>query len=250
MNYTSSFFLFIMMSCFASQQCVCMDYNTDAFINEFAATEGKRLSYETKQLSKAIESLLQRIDLSDLKDTSPLLNTLLYLDENLSSYLPQLLEKKADPNVEENSCIVINNPIGNALLAHNITATQQLLNAGANPNKQGPVGYPLHYAIKNGDYALVTLLLEHNANPNLLHCDKTPLMQTIEYGNDPVTLAHNRVRIATLLLKNNADKTIHNTEKKSAIDIARSHLQNNTTNGNPAAIDRTEYEKVVQLLEK
>jgi uncharacterized protein len=64
-------------------------------------------------------------------------------------------------------------PLGTAAFSRDLEAACALLDAGADPNGRGGLGFtPLHTAAQNGDVPLLRLLLERGADPSLAAEDR------------------------------------------------------------------------------
>jgi uncharacterized protein len=79
-----------------------------------------------------------------------------------------LLERKADPNVRSTSPIARVPPLGTAAFVRRPDLAELLLDAGADPNGEGEGGFTaLDTAVLNDDEALIALLLDRGADPQL-----------------------------------------------------------------------------------
>jgi ankyrin repeat protein len=95
-----------------------------------------------------------------------------------------------------------------AIEEHDLDMVQAFLKEGNKVNApySDKKYHLLHYAIEHGDEAIVNLLLDHGADPNLFYDGRTALMQAIKYDN--------RAAVAALLAipvnvnqKNHRDQT-------------------------------------------
>eukprot|EP01124_Arcella_intermedia_P004579 TRINITY_DN12594_c0_g1_i1.p1 TRINITY_DN12594_c0_g1~~TRINITY_DN12594_c0_g1_i1.p1 ORF type:complete len:377 (+),score=106.07 TRINITY_DN12594_c0_g1_i1:31-1161(+) len=93
-----------------------------------------------------------------------------------------------------------------------LTTVQELLEAGEDPNQVVQSNTALHFACKYNKLDVVNLLLDWNADPNILNLSKcTPLHWAIEAGNNDVISS---------LLQWNADPNIFGFEGLSSMHIA------------------------------
>jgi ankyrin repeat protein len=110
-----------------------------------------------------------------------------------------ILRLLLDAGADANGVGGLGSPLAQAAWADRVAAAQVLIERGARVNQAGPMdGYaPLHWAVstEDRDTALVKLLLDHKADPNLgggdnvdafLDVSQTPLMLARRRGNTPV----------------------------------------------------------------
>ncbi|MCC6261816.1 MAG: ankyrin repeat domain-containing protein [Anaerolineales bacterium] len=106
-------------------------------------------------------------------------------------------------------------PLGLACYFGHYAAAEYLIKAGANVNSQSKNALqvaPLHSAAAQGHADIVTLLLNHNANPNVREQNGfTPLHTASHNGN---------LEIIRILLFNGADMAIESKAGKLALDVA------------------------------
>ncbi|MCC7119693.1 MAG: ankyrin repeat domain-containing protein [Anaerolineales bacterium] len=106
-------------------------------------------------------------------------------------------------------------PLGLACFFGQYATAEYLIKAGANINSQSKNSLqvaPLHSAVAAGHANLITLLLNHNANPNVREQNGfTPLHAAAQNGD---------LQSLRTLLFNGADMTIESRDGKSALDIA------------------------------
>ena len=105
-----------------------------------------------------------------------------------------LLDHGADPNLAAQTG---NSPLLEAMWfgageRKHLELITPLLARGANPNVRGALGTPLSLAVRHGSLAMVKLLLDHRADPNLPdNSGTTPLMHAVSrqsLGPDTATI--------------------------------------------------------------
>jgi len=106
----------------------------------------------------------------------------------------------------------------------NSTQVEDLLRAGANPNYQDDKGIsPLLLATYNGNFDIVKLLLNANANVNIV-CNSLNLLpeETIKYKDTPLSLAvsQEHLSIASFLIQKGANLNVHNNLNRTALLLA------------------------------
>jgi ankyrin repeat protein len=126
-----------------------------------------------------------------------------------------LVENGADVNASNNDGMTPetgHTPLFEAASSYDYRLAAYLLNAGANPNALTPDGSPLHRVCscgfkytddifqKYGDN-IVSLLLEHGADPNLRHQfeSKTPLHAAVDFTHPSDSVKDRYLNIVTLL---------------------------------------------------
>ncbi len=222
---------------------------------DFILSDGK--SAAEAENEKRMQSFKQNVskllansdDLSHLKKDSPLLDYRLYA--HCCEFLPKLLAKKTDPNVTT----AYATPLNLAICAHKPNAMELLLNAGAEVNDSVDF-IPLLYAINCGYTNGVAILLQHSANPNIVHKatmlnlkTTTPLIEAISYGISSSLLAENRTAIVALLLRYGADP-LQIVSEKTVLDHMREYFsyfrkfKNGDTVTNPAKYSPSTYQKI------
>jgi ankyrin repeat protein len=143
------------------------------FSSAFAIGMEKQIDYTSpylpvEQFQEEVENLLAKSnDLSNLGETSPLLNPLLYRSKELTNLLPKLLAKNANPNVMN---ILGFFPLHIAGSACNNIALEELLKASANPNGGNEICECKNFILIKlaciGNAQGTRLLLQYGANPN------------------------------------------------------------------------------------
>jgi ankyrin repeat protein len=125
-----------------------------------------------------------------------------------------LLERGADPNAKCHS----RDPVFQTVMRYLNVSNEprdlvgRLLEAGANPNRNGSFGRtPIHQARRDGRAKLLRLLLQHGGNPNVRgHYQRTALHAAAE---------GNRFELARLLIRAGADPDAADEEGKKPIDL-------------------------------
>ncbi len=117
-----------------------------------------------------------------------------------------ITQKLVAQGVDVNTCNedeLNNTPLIYAAQNNSQENCQLLLEHNAQIDMQNTEGWtPLWYAATNGSFSLVKFLLEHGANPNILDCDQSPLLQNVICDLDDEDQAY---QIAQILLHHNAD---------------------------------------------
>ena len=114
----------------------------------------------------------------------------------------------------------VNDPLISAITNSDYDQVEQLIESGEYPVDftDEDSATPLFYAAGYGDYRMVEILLELNANPNALDDDdNSPLHAAVDinfYDRD-------RYKIVKLLKKYGADSSIVNIKGKTPLDYAR-----------------------------
>lgn len=84
-------------------------------------------------------------------------------------------------------------PLHFCAIADNLDAAEQLLEAGADPNRQDSRGWtPLHHAALASHHAMIELLLRHRADPSIQNCLGGTYQNILNLLDPPQDLAHLR----------------------------------------------------------
>lgn len=138
----------------------------------------------------------------------------LYLHQSIASgsnkILAHLLTLDVNPNINDESGF---SALHKAIIADNIEAFEQLINAGANVNQQrvgGLESTPLMYAVSKPSTEFSKLLIAQNADVNILDLNKDPALNWAAY--------YGHVQQLELLINSGADLSI-NSIHGNAVDV-------------------------------
>ncbi len=127
-----------------------------------------------------------------------------YLHQSIASgsnnILNYLLAENIDPNLNDESGF---SALHKAIIADNIEAFEQLINAGANVNQQrrgGLESTPLMYAVSKPSTEYSELLIAQNADVNIIDSNKDPALNWAAY--------YGHIQQLELLLNSGADLSI------------------------------------------
>jgi ankyrin repeat protein len=138
----------------------------------------------------------------------------LYLHQSIASgsnkILAHLLTLDVNPNINDKSGF---SALHKAIIADNIEAFEQLINAGANVNQQrvgGLESTPLMYAVSKPSTEFSELLIAQNADVNILDLNEDPALNWAAY--------YGHVQQLELLINSGADLSI-NSIHGNAVDV-------------------------------
>uniref|UniRef100_A0AC35U5X9 Choline-phosphate cytidylyltransferase n=1 Tax=Rhabditophanes sp. KR3021 TaxID=114890 RepID=A0AC35U5X9_9BILA len=114
-----------------------------------------------------------------------------------------------------NSCLIRSPPIALAVQSRNPCVVKLLLDHGCDVNKLfeyeiGTYETPLNYACRHGDYEIVKLLLQHNADPNITNIDHcSPLLNAAREGFHEICIALIKYKANLNMPEKNGQTPLH-----------------------------------------